>query len=203
MTFTRPSMTYPVVMQVAVFGGTFDPPHVAHLTVGEAAYHQLDVEVVLFVPAGEPWQKDGRSVAPARHRLEMVRLAVEGVPYFGIDDREVRRGGPSYTIETVDEMREEGLEPILVMGADAAASMITWRRAERLADVRVAVVARPGVERKSVIEGVVGELTWLDAPSLELSGTELRDRSAEGYSLRFIVPDAVCSYIEREQVYGR
>ncbi len=190
-------------MQVAVFGGTFDPPHVAHLAVGEAAYRQLDVESVLFIPAGEPWQKLGRAVTPAAHRLEMVRLAVQGVPYFGVDDREVRRPGPSYTIATVDELRAEGLEPILVLGADAAAAMVSWRRSERLADVRVAVVARPGVERRSVVEGVVGELLWLDAPSLELSGTELRDRAAGGHSLRFIVPDAVCSYIERENVYGR
>lgn len=196
-------MTYPVAMQVAVFGGTFDPPHVAHLTVGEAAYHQLDVEMVIFIPAGEPWQKDGRSVTPAHQRLEMVRLAVAGVPYFAVDDREVRRAGPSYTIETVDELRAEGLDPIIVLGADAAAAMASWRRAERLADVRVAVVARPGVERRSVIEGVVGDLTWLDAPSLELSGTELRDRAADGFSLRFIVPDAVCGYIDREHVYGR
>ena len=190
-------------MQVAVFGGTFDPPHVAHLAVGETAFRQLDVEMVLFIPAGEPWQKSSRAVTPARHRLEMVRLAVEDVPYFAVDDREMRRRGPSFTIETVDELRAEGHEPIVVLGADAAAGMTSWRRAERLADVQVAVVARPGVEKRSVVEGVVGELHWLDAPSLELSGTELRDRAAGGHSLRFIVPDAVCRYIEREGVYAR
>ncbi len=189
-------------MQLAVFGGTFDPPHVAHLAVGEAAYRQLGVESVVFIPAGEPWQKLGRPVSPASHRLEMVRLAVRDVPYFSVDDREITRPGPSYTIVTVDELRAEGHEPIIVLGADAAAGMATWVRSERLADVRVAVVARPGVERRSVIEGVVGELVWLDAPSLELSGTELRDRAAAGHSLRFIVPDAVCEYIEREAVYG-
>lgn len=190
-------------MHVAVFGGTFDPPHVAHLVVGEAAFRQLDVESVLFIPAGEPWQKSSRSVTPAAHRLEMVRLAVQGTPYFAVDDREIRRPGPSYTITTVDELRAEGLEPTIVLGADAAAGMRSWRRSERLAGVRVAVVARPGVDRAAVAEGVVGELVWLDAPSLELSGTELRDRAASGHSLRFIVPDAVCAYISKERVYGR
>ena len=188
-------------MQIAVFGGTFDPPHVAHLAVGEAAFRQLDVDQVLFIPAGEPWQKTGRRVSTPEHRLEMVRLATTGVPYFGVDDREIRRAGPSYTIVTVDELRSEGLEPILVLGADAAAGMHTWKRAERLTDVEIAVVARPGVDFQAVVDGVVGRLTWLDAPSLELSGTELRDRAASGHSLRFIVPDPVAAYIEREGVY--
>lgn len=188
-------------MQIAVFGGTFDPPHVAHLAVGEAAYRQLDVEQVLFIPAGEPWQKHDRTVSSAAHRLEMVRLATRDVPYFGVDDRETRRPGPSYTIETVDELRSEGIEPILVLGADAAAGMHTWKRAERLVDVQIAVVARPGIDFEAVVDGVVGHLHWLDAPSLELSGTELRDRAADGHSLRFIVPDPVVEYIVREGVY--
>lgn len=188
-------------MRVAILGGTFDPPHIAHLALGEAAHRQLPVDEVRFVPAGDPWQKADSGVQPARVRLALTRAAVASVRYFDVDDREVRRTGPSYTADTVDEMRAEGLEPWIVLGADAAAGMRHWHRVEALEGVPVAVALRPGTDRRAVEDGVVGPLTWLDLPLVELSATELRRRAATGQSLRFLVPDAVWQLVVAEDLY--
>ena len=188
-------------MRVAILGGTFDPPHIAHLVLGEAARRQLPVDEVWFVPAGDPWQKEGSRVTPARIRLELVRAAVESVAYFAVDDREVRRAGPSYTADTVKELRADGVEPWLVLGADAASGMGSWHRAEELAGVPVAVADRPGTDRDEVEQGAAGPVTWLDMPPLEVSGTELRARAARGASLRFLVPDEVWRHISSESLY--
>lgn len=187
-------------MRVAIIGGTFDPPHIAHLVLGEAVHRQLPVDEVWFVPAGDPWQKAGE-VTPARVRLDLVRAATEPIRYFSVDDREVRRDGPSYTVETVTELRAEGVEPWLVLGADAAAGMATWHRADALRDVPVAVAGRPGTDREAAVRGAMGPITWLDMPLLEISGTELRERAARGRSLRFLVPDGVWHRIVSEDLY--
>ena len=188
-------------MRVAILGGTFDPPHIAHLVLGEAALRQLPVDEVWFVPAGDPWQKEGSRVTPARIRLELVRAAVEQVAHFVVDDREVRRSGPSYTADTVAELRADGIEPWLVLGADAASGMGSWHRAEELTGIAVAVADRPGTDRAAVERGAAGPVTWLDMPSLEISGTELRARVARGASVRFLVPDEVWRHISSESLY--
>nr|NIR41213.1 nicotinic acid mononucleotide adenylyltransferase [Actinomycetota bacterium]NIS36208.1 nicotinic acid mononucleotide adenylyltransferase [Actinomycetota bacterium]NIT97341.1 nicotinic acid mononucleotide adenylyltransferase [Actinomycetota bacterium]NIU21007.1 nicotinic acid mononucleotide adenylyltransferase [Actinomycetota bacterium]NIU70774.1 nicotinic acid mononucleotide adenylyltransferase [Actinomycetota bacterium] len=106
-------------MHLALLGGTFDPPHIAHLVAAETAYRSLGIDVVTFLPAGRPWQKAGQEVTGADHRWAMTLLAIEGVEYFSADDREVRRDGWTYTIETLEAF--EGHDVWLVLGADAAA----------------------------------------------------------------------------------
>jgi nicotinate-nucleotide adenylyltransferase len=198
---TRLVAPYPAGMRVAILGGTFDPPHVAHLVLAEAAHRQLPVDEVRFIPAGDPWQKADDGVLPAGTRLALVRAAVEPVRYFTVDDREVRRAGPSYTADTVADLRDEGIEPWLVLGADAAAGMHTWHRAEGLRGVPVAVAARPGTDRAAVEAVALGPVTWLEMPRLDLSSTELRAMAAAGESLRFLVPDGVWHLILAEELY--
>lgn len=186
-------------MRRGILGGTFDPPHFAHLVAGEAAYQQLGLDVVTFVPAGVPWQKAGAGVTPAEDRWEMTRLAVAGVEYFEPDDREVRRDGWTYTADTLSEFA--GDECWLIVGADVAAKIPTWHRAaEVLAAARVAAMPRPGTTRAAVAAAGV-DAVWLDVPEIDLSGTMLRERRRRGHSIRFFVPEAVYRYVEEEGLY--
>ena len=187
-------------MRRGLLGGTFDPPHLAHLVAGEAAFRALDLDVVTFMPAGAPWQKTDRDVTAAAHRWEMTRLAVEGVDYFRADDREVRRDGWTYTIDTLDEF--PGDEIVLVMGADAAAGLPTWHLAPSvIARASIAVMPRAGVDRAAV-EASGAAITWLDVPELAISGTMLRARCRAGLSIRFFVPDPVHRYVLDHGLYG-
>jgi nicotinate-nucleotide adenylyltransferase len=182
-----------------ILGGTFDPPHLAHLVAGEAAFHQMGLDVVTFMPAGSPWQKAGREVTAARHRWEMTRLAIDGVSYFEADEREIVRDGWTYTVDTLAEFPDD--EIVLVLGADAAAGLDSWHKAEEVVTRAViAVMPRPGVDRDRVDAGV-GDVRWLDAPELEVSGTGLRAIRARGGSIRFLVPGPVYEYIERHSLY--
>lgn len=163
------------------------------------AYRQLRLDRVTFLPAGVPWQKDGRRVSAAEHRLAMTRLAVAGVDYFDVDDREVRRDGPTFTADTLDELGDERI--VLILGADAALGVQTWARADDvLRRAQVAVIPRPGVER-SAFSAIDGDFVWLDTPLLQISGTELRLRARRGHSLRFLVADAVWRYAEEQSLY--
>ena len=168
---------------------------------GETAYRDLDLDVVTFMPAGSPWQKAERGVSAALHRWEMTRLAVDGVDYFIADDREVRRTGWTYTIETLESLDDDE-EVVLVLGADAAAGLPTWHRSDDVtARVTVAVMPRPGVARAEVDDILSGHV-WLDLPELPISGTALRERAAAGKSIRFYVSDAVNEYVNQHALYG-
>jgi nicotinate-nucleotide adenylyltransferase len=182
-----------------IFGGTFDPIHIAHLSAAEVAYHALHLDVVTFLPAGAPWQKSDREVAAAEHRLAMTELAVAGVDYFEVDDREVRRPGPTYTIDTLDEMADDDIT--LILGADSAAGLGSWHRSRDVLDrVDVAVVPRPGT-RVEEVTVVADRLTWISMPDLDISGVRLRSMVASGLSIRFLVPEPVWRYIGEHRLY--
>ena len=163
-----------------MFGGTFDPPHIGHLVMAADVRHALGLDVVLMVPAGEPWQKVGTvPVSPAGDRLDMM-AAVRGVEGLEVCDLEVRRRGPTYTVDTLEELHaaEPDAELFLVLGADAAAGLDTWHRGDALADLcRIVVVDRPGAPGP-VPTGF--EVTRVEAPRLDISSTELRRRRLEG-----------------------
>jgi len=185
----------------AILGGTFDPPHIAHLVAGETAHDQLGVQTVTYLPAGRPWQKLGTGVSEARHRLRMIELATAGVDYFSVDDREVHRDGWTYTIDTVESFAGEDI--ILIVGADSAKGLPTWNRAAELIErVRIAVVPRPGVERAEVERVFDGVVEWLDMPDLLISGTMLRHRVEKGQSIRFMVPGLVLDYVQEHHLYA-
>ena len=189
-------------VQRGVLGGTFDPPHLAHLVAAEAAYHQLDLDVVSFVPAGAPWQKAGAGVTAPAHRLAMTALAIAGTEYFVVDDREVQRGGWTYTIDTIETYPADDAVTLIV-GADAAAGVPGWHRAAELMEcARFAVVPRPGASRRAVEDALAeARFEWLDMPEMAISSTALRSRTSAGLSLRFLVPRAVEDYIEERGLY--
>jgi len=178
-----------------ILGGTFDPPHYGHLFMGEVAYGQLRLDVVTFLPAGAPWQKNDRSVADPQRRLEMTRLAIAGVDYFEADAREVERDGWTYTADTLGTFPNHE-ELFLILGADAAARLPTWQRFQEVLDrARIAVMPRPG----STFDHVAAALgtdgfEWLDGPEFDVSGTVIRERLGAGKSIRFLLPDAVRTY---------
>ena len=190
-------------MQRGILGGTFDPPHLAHLFAGEAAYRDLGLDVVTFMPAGIPWQKEGRVVSAPLHRWEMTRLAVSRADYFEADDREIQRDGFTYTIDTLESFPAEE-ELTFIVGADAARGLATWQRADEIIErARIAVVPRPGVRRADVDWTLRGaNYTWLETPEVWLSGTMLRERAGRGRSLRFLVSDSVWFYIADHQLYA-
>lgn len=198
-----------------MFGGTFDPPHVGHLVTAVDAREQLDLDVVLMVVANEPWQKVGsRVITDAATRFEMVQRAVEGVDGLEACDLELLRGGPSYMVDTLDELAARfadstAPEPApaaagaaslhLVLGADAAAGLHSWHRpADLAARCELVVVDRPG-SRAEVPQGFSG--VRLEVPRLDVSSSDLRCRAAEGRSLRFMVPDRVISLVVELGLY--
>lgn len=189
-------------MRIGILGGTFDPPHLAHLHTGEVAYRQLGLDMVVFMPAGAPWQKAGRRVSDAKHRWAMTRLAVDGVDYFVADEREVHRDGWTYTADTLKTFDPDD-ELVLILGADSARGLPTWERSEEvLSRVQLAVAPRPGTPREEVERSVPDTtIEWLDMVPLDISGTLLRERAAAGRSIRFLVRDSVWRYIVAENLY--
>ncbi|NJD65150.1 MAG: nicotinate (nicotinamide) nucleotide adenylyltransferase [Chloroflexi bacterium] len=198
--------------RIAVLGGTFDPPHVGHLVLGECVRWQFGCGRVLFVPAGDPYRKTGTDTAENRRagvasprkatrgvgRLEMVRLAIGGNSHFVADGREVARAGPSYTVDTLRELLAEGHEEIvLVLGSDALADLPNWREPEEIRRLARIVVAEkePGAG--------TGGFEGVEMPLLRISSTVVRARVAAGQPIRYLVPEAVREYIEREGLYGR
>jgi nicotinate-nucleotide adenylyltransferase len=194
---------------IGILGGTFDPPHLAHLAIAEEAREVLGLSRVLFVPAGQPWQKADRDVSPAAVRLAMVERAIAGNPFFAADPREMNRPGPSYTVDTVAELAAEtGREPCLILSAEALAGFATWRDPERILGLaRLCVVPRDGAPDAAL--GTFGErypaaaarMAVLDQPRLSISSTAVRARVRAGRSIRYLVPDAVAALITEYALY--
>lgn len=189
---------------MGVFGGTFDPPHIGHLVAAVDARHELDLDTVLLVVANVPWQKLGlREISPAEDRLAMVRAAVADRPGVEVSDLEIRRGGPSYTADTLEALRaaEPDVELYVILGNDAAAGFATWERHEEVAEMaHLVVVDRPGTPTP-IDDG----FAWIrvDIPELEISSTELRARVAAGRSIDYLTPPAVVTCIAERGLYRR
>lgn len=188
--------------RVGVFGGTFDPPHIGHLVAAIDARDDLDLDLVLLVVANVPWQKLGeRRISDAADRLAMVRAVADDVDGLEASDIEIARGGMSFTADTLNHLREKQpqAELFVILGNDAAAGFDTWERHEEVAELaHLVVVDRPGTPTP-IDDGF--EWTRVDIPELEISSTELRERIADGRSIRFMVPDGVASLIEERGLY--
>jgi nicotinate-nucleotide adenylyltransferase len=191
-------------MKVGVYGGTFDPPHMGHLILAEAAREQLKLDKVMFIPAGDPWRKADRKVTPAFHRLEMTRLAVQGNAAFEVQDFEVVREGPSYTVETLEILRDHlgnDAELYLILGEDALADLPNWRQPERLVELSTLAVANRRGVTMPALPFDRARVVPVEMPGIDISSTELRARAARGLSLRYQAPDAVITYIEANGLY--
>jgi nicotinate-nucleotide adenylyltransferase len=188
----------------AIFGGTFDPIHLGHLVVADHVAEAAGLARVVFVPAGRPPHKAGRPITPARDRLAMVELAIAGNPRFSVSRLELESaGGPSFTIDTVRRWKAAGEgEVALILGADSLVELDTWREPEALlAECRVLVVGRPGVDLERAPAHLVGKVTFIAAPRLDISSSEIRERVAAGRSIRYLVPEPVREYILGRDLY--
>jgi len=211
---------------LGVLGGTFNPVHVAHLRLAQELAQDLGLGKVRFIPTGIPPHRTAPGVE-GRHRLEMVRLAIAGNPLFEVDDREIRRQGISYTFDTLTELRADfgGLPLCLLMGADAFSALTTWHRWMEIFDLAHVVIAhRPGypldemqaalpaplrqayLRRLATDSGVLrivaaGSILTRQITALDISATRIRGQLAQGANPRYLVPDPVLDYIDRNYLY--
>ncbi|HEY3140177.1 MAG TPA: nicotinate-nucleotide adenylyltransferase [Acidimicrobiales bacterium] len=189
--------------RVGVFGGTFDPIHVAHVVAAVEARRALGLDRVLLVPAGDPWQKRGLVSAPASDRLAMVEAAIEGIDGLEVCGIEVERSGPSYTADTLEALSGPGRELFLVMGADVAAGLSTWTGVERIPDLATLVV----VDRAGAAGGDAPPGRWrvehVTIPHLDVSSTDLRARAARGWPLDGLAPPEVVRIIAERKLYNQ
>jgi nicotinate-nucleotide adenylyltransferase len=200
-------------LRLGILGGTFDPPHVGHLILAEEARQALELEQVLFVPAGAPWRKAEQELSPREDRLAMVQLAVGDRPHFAVSILEIECEGPSYTAETLTALRNQfGLETefFFIMGADSLADFPHWRQPQRILELaRLAVAERPELEDAGFGEALADELAtamrarvvWLRMPRVDIGSTAVRDRVRRGLSIRRWVPPAVEDYIHQHGLY--
>jgi nicotinate-nucleotide adenylyltransferase len=188
-------------VRIGIFGGSFDPIHRGHLIVAAAAADRLCLDRVLFVPArAQPFKEDGHRALP-RDRAEMVRLAIAADPRFALDERELWREGPSYTVETLEELRHERPADalFLLIGADTAQEFPRWRRAHVVARLaQVVVLTRPGVQPPQ--DDLIARV--LMVPAVDISATKIRKSASRGEAIRHFVPPAVADYIEAHGLYS-
>jgi len=196
-------------VNIGVLGGTFDPIHMGHLVVAEEARIKVGLNEVLFVPAGQPWVKLDRNITPAAHRVEMVRRAIAGSPYFRLCTLEVERPGPSYTVDTLTMLREQlGSEASLffILGRDTLAGLHLWKEPKKLVQLcRLVVAPRLGSKDlkhlETEIPGLLDKVIQLDMPVIGVSSSGIRQRIAQGLSVRYLVPVDVEKYITKQKIY--
>jgi nicotinate-nucleotide adenylyltransferase len=197
-------------VRVGILGGTFNPPHLAHLICAQEAHLQLGLDRVLFLPAARsPFKTDEEEPGPP-HRLALCRAAVGSDRRFEVSALELERPGPSYTVDTLEVLHSQAPdnELFLIVGADVAAGLPGWRSPERVLSLaQLAVAQRRGTPRASV-ESALSELAgselaaFFRMPRIEVSSTMLRDRVRRGEPISYLVPEAVQRYIERHHLYG-
>jgi nicotinate-nucleotide adenylyltransferase len=191
-------------MKLGIMGGTFDPPHLGHLVLAEAARQQIGLGTVLFMPAGDPWRKADRLVTAAHHRIEMTRLAVADNSSFEVDDREVRREGPTYTADTLRDLRAQTADAELyfLTGEDALADLSAWKSPEVIIEHAIFAVAPRLGSRPPA--GLVPQerIVRIDMPYIDISSTRLREMAGRGCSLRYLVPESVERYIRQNGLYA-
>ncbi len=191
--------------RVGIFGGSFNPPHVAHLAVAEAARDHLGLDRVVWIPAATPPHKQHRDMPAAEHRLAMTRLAVAGNDAFVVSDVEIERAGVSYTVDTVWALQEAYPEVAfhLLLGGDSLAQFGSWVQPEEIVRrVPLVVYPRPAADLSNVPASLMARTTLLDRPLLDPSSTALRRLLHAGRSVRYLVPDPVLAYAAEHGLYA-
>ncbi|HET8786371.1 MAG TPA: nicotinate-nucleotide adenylyltransferase [Candidatus Limnocylindrales bacterium] len=200
----------PLSGATGILGGTFDPIHMAHLAVAEAARDEFGLRRVLFIPAAQPPHKPGREIAPVEDRFAMVEAAVADNPAFEVSRLEIEREGPSYTVDTLTALCEA--DPAdhlaLILSAESYAEFATWREPRRILDLADLIVA-PRDGYADADPGLIALhfpdapaiSAFMDGPRIRLSASEIRQRAADGRSVRYLVPDAVAAYIGDHGLY--
>jgi nicotinate-nucleotide adenylyltransferase len=188
-------------IRLGVMGGTFDPIHFGHLVAASEAASAFGLDEVIFVPAGEPWQKQAQT--SSKHRYAMTRLAIRKNKLFSISDVDVKRTGPTYTVDTLRDLRaiHPDAEFFFITGADAISNILTWKDVDKIWSLAHFVgVTRPGHALKppAVQPGVV---SILEIPALAISSTDIRDRVRSGKPIDYLLPQRVLKYIAKHHLY--
>lgn len=192
-----------------MIGGTFDPPHYGHLVLAENGRAQLDLDGVLFVPAAQPPHKPEQPITEARHRVAMVEAAIADNESFALSRVDLDRPGPHYTVDMLGILNETypGARLFFLMGGDSLAEFLSWRDPAGIVEqAHLAVMQRPGWEAdlaslEEALPDIRERLAWLDAPHLQISGTDLRRRLREGLPIRYLVPPRVHDYVREHALY--
>lgn len=192
--------------RVGVMGGTFDPIHHGHLVAASEVQAWFDLDEVVFVPTGDPWQKSDRVVSPAEHRYLMTVIATAANPRFNVSRVDIDRDGPTYTIDTLRDLGElmPDADLYFITGADALANIFTWRDVDELFSLaRFVGCTRPGYEMEMKnLEGIPEErVTLVEIPALAISSTDCRNRKERGEPVWYLVPDGVVQYIAKHDLY--
>ena len=194
---------------VGVMGGTFNPIHIGHLVTAEEALFAFALREVIFVPAGRPWQKEGVDVAESEHRYLMTVIATAPNSRFQVSRIEIDRAGPTYTVETLRALRAQlgDVELYFITGADAILQILTWKDPkEVLSEARFIAATRPGYDldrlEKELPEGFGDRVHLLEIPALAISSTDVRRRVREGRPVRYLLPEGVARYIEKNDLYS-
>ncbi|HMB68735.1 MAG TPA: nicotinate-nucleotide adenylyltransferase [bacterium] len=192
-------------LRLGIFGGTFDPVHLGHLILAELTRGLLGLDRILFVPARMSPHKRGADASP-EHRFRMTGIAVKDNPHFEVSDVEIRREGPSYTVDTLRSLRGKNppdTEHYLLLGADSARDLESWREHEELLDgSKVVILGRPGTEDRELPGAVASRATVLSTPLIEISSSEIRRRVRAGETIRYLVTEPVESYIRSQGLYA-
>lgn len=189
----------------AIFGGQFDPIHIGHLVIAETIRQELEIDEIIFMPAGEHPIKR-KSFAPSNDRLEMIKLAIEGNPYFSVSDWEIKQQGLNYTIDTIEHLRE--IYPndnlYLIIGKDNAVSFEDWEAPEQVAENIIIIIA-DRITEKDKISPIIARNPHiiLSTPIIEISSTKIRELLRQGKSIRYLVPGSVEEYIERNGLWPK
>jgi nicotinate-nucleotide adenylyltransferase len=193
-------------LRIGLFGGSFDPVHNAHVALARTALDRLELDQLRWLPAGQPWQKTDHTLAPAEHRVAMLKLALGDELRYMLDQRELYRTGPSYTIDTLHELQDgtDAAEWFLIIGQDQYSRLHTWHQWEELlGEVTLAVAGRAGETPRasSEVAAVPHRCVPLPLPAMDVSATRVRDELAQGRSIEGLVPAAVARYIAQHHLY--
>jgi nicotinate-nucleotide adenylyltransferase len=190
--------------RIGVMGGTFDPVHHGHLVAASEVAEEFELDEVVFVPTGQPWQKTEREVSPAEDRYLMTVIATASNPRFSVSRVDIDRAGPTYTIDTLADLHSEygdSTELFFITGADALAQIIDWHRSDELfAMAHFIGVTRPG-HHLSDSGFPDGSVSLVEVPALAISSTDCRRRVAAGHPVWYLVPDGVVQYISKRRLY--
>lgn len=186
-------------------GGTFDPVHHGHLSAANEVATLFELDEVVFVPTGQPWQKSDRQVSPAEDRYLMTVIATAANPRFSVSRIDVDRPGPTYTIDTLHDLRDAYVgdaELFFITGADALTQILGWRNADELfALAHFVGVSRPGYESVDVAQFPAGAVTLVQVPVLAISSSDCRERIARGHPVAYLLPDGVVQFIAKRRLY--
>jgi nicotinate-nucleotide adenylyltransferase len=197
-------------MRIGILGGTFNPPHLGHLVAAQEAHRELDLDQVMLIPAGVPPHKPVDDEPGPEHRLELCRLAVGDDERFTVSDLELRRDGPSFTVDTLEILRKRSPSDdlFLILGGDIAAGLPRWHEPERVLELATVAIAKRRGTAKAAVQDALAQLKggerarFFQMPRIGISSTMVRRRVRAGQPIRYFVPDGVMHYIETHRLYG-